>query len=201
MDKIVVLIEKHEIFQWVLICILVLIFIMLITFFIQYNIDRVKGRHAKFLWFEVNANHSRIKEPETKDSPHETTQEPRPISNVSGKNVNTGTNYGEIGDKYTGLKQRDITSNDIAYLKNEIESFRNKYADRINGNHITVGFPGCKETTNLVHQLIPILNDLGFKNIQRMNLQTYGVVGQKFGVSNAPDDSLMVEVFPADNVE
>ncbi|HCG5239316.1 TPA: hypothetical protein NJZ22_004586 [Vibrio parahaemolyticus] len=201
MDKLIVLIEKYEILQWALVGILALIFIMLFTFFIQYNVDRVKGRHAKFLWFEVNANHSGINESETPEQSNKTTQHSSSVGNVSGKNVNTGTNYGEIGDKYTGLKQRKITRDDIAYLRNEIESFRTKYADRINSNHITIGFPGCKETTNLVHQLIPVLNGFGFNNIQWVNLQTFGVIGRKFGVSYAPDNSLMIEVFPADNVE
>ncbi|WP_332406178.1 hypothetical protein MRN18_15480 [bacterium 19MO04SH03] len=201
MDKVIVLIEKYEVLQWALLVILCLIFIMLITFFIQYNIDRSKGRHAKFLWFEVNAGHDRITEPETQEQSSKNIRDSISTGSVSGKNVNNGTNFGEIGDKYTGLKQRDITRDDIVYLENEIKSFMDKYADRINSNHITIGFPGCKETTNLVHLLIPVLNSFGFKNIQCMNLQTFGVVGKKFGVSNAPDNSLMVEVFPADNVE
>ena len=38
-------------------------------------------------------------------------------------------------------------------------------------------------------------------SIEICTLQTFGVVGRKFGVSNAPDNSIMIEIFPADNVE
>jgi hypothetical protein len=42
---------------------------------------------------------------------------------------------------------------------------------------------------------------MGFNKIEICTLQTFGVIGRKFGVSNAPDNSIMIEIFPADNVE
>src|SRR5690606_29460067 len=121
--------------------------------------------------------------------------------NITGKNINTGQNYGEIGDKYTGLKQREVTQEDVQYLTREIDKFSKKYADKINRSHITLGYPGCKETTNLANQIYPVLQRMGFNKIEVCILQTFGVVGRKFGVSNAFDDSIMIEISPAENVE
>lgn len=192
MDTIIDLVFSNQIMQWVVIVVLSVITIMFFILFIQYNIDRSKGRHAKFLWFEVNAV----------QPPSKVSEEPK-VSNttINGKNINTGTNFGEIGDKYTGLKQREVTQEDINFLQKEIQRFSTENAGKLINSHITLGFPGCKETTNLANQVYALLQQMGFKHIVPMNLQTYGVIGRKFGVSNAPDNSLMVEIFPADNVE
>ncbi|WP_337135776.1 hypothetical protein [Proteus terrae] len=191
MDKVIELISINKIFQWMVIGIILVVTVMFLIFFIQYNIDRAKGRHAKFLWFEVNAVRFQS------DKEKQTTIH----SSLTGKNINTGQNYGVIGDKYTGLKQREVTSEDVMYLSQEIDKFSKKYTDKINRSHITLGYPGCKETTNLANQLHPILKDMGFNKIEVCNLQTVGAVGRKFGVSNAPDNSIMIEIFPADNVD
>jgi hypothetical protein len=191
MDRLIELLLTSQALQWVAICVFLLIAAMLLVLFVQYNIDRAKGRHAKFLWFEVNA------------MPPQSAKEEKaaPQTNITGKNINTGQNYGEIGDKYTGLKQREVTQEDVQYLTQEIETFSNKYAEKINRSHITLGYPGCKETTNLANQLYPVLQRMGFNKIEICTLQTFGVIGRKFGVSNAPDNSIMIEIFPADNVE
>lgn len=190
MDKFYDLIISNEIIQWILIGFLLLIALMLIILFIQYNIDRAKGRHAKFLWFEVNAGQSL----------HDKHKQDLGTS-VHGKNINTGDNYGSIGDKYTGLRQREVTQDDIVLLTNEIRSFAEKHSNEIIETHITLGFPGCKETTNLANKLYPILNRMGYMKIQRCTLLTFGVTGKKFGVSNAFDNSIMIEIYPPDNVE
>lgn len=191
MDRLIELLLTSQALQWVVIGVFLLVAAMLLILFVQYNIDRAKGRHAKFLWFEVNA------------MPPQSAKEEKaaPQPNITGKNINTGQNYGEIGDKYTGLKQREVTQEDVQYLTQEIETFSNRYAEKINRSHITLGYPGCKETTNLANQLYPVLQRMGFNKIEICTLQTFGVVGRKFGVSNAPDNSIMIEIFPADNVE
>ncbi len=191
MDKLVELVSKSSTLQWVMVGFIALITIMIVVLFIQYNIDRYKGRHAKFLWFEVNAV-----QPQNKPDVETIVPEPR----INAKNVNTGNNYGEIGDKYTGLKQRMVTQDDVNFLSNEIKQFSGRYADKINPAHITLGFPGCKETTNLANQITPFLQKMGFENIIRVNLQTHGSLGIKFAISNAPDNSMMIEIRPADNV-
>ncbi|WLD58717.1 hypothetical protein NFC81_02700 [Salinispirillum sp. LH 10-3-1] len=192
MDKVIELLSTSQTLQWLMVGLIVLILAMLLTFFVQYNIDRAKGRHAKFLWFEVNV------------VPAQPAQEEQPVGpppNINGKNINTGQNYGEIGDKYTGLKQREVTQGDVQFLSREIEKFTKLYADKLNRSHITLGYPGCKETTNLANQIYPILKSMGFNKIELCTLQTFGVVGRKFGVSNAPDNSMMIEIFSPDNVE
>lgn len=191
MNRLIELLLTSQTLQWVVIGVFLLIAAMLLILFVQYNIDRAKGRHAKFLWFEVNAM--------PPQSAREEKATPQP--NITGKNINMGQNYGEIGDKYTGLKQREVTQEDVQYLTQEIEKFSNRYAKKINRSHITLGYPGCKETTNLANQLYPALQRMGFNKIEICILQTFGVAGRKFGVSNAPDNSIMIEIFPADNVE
>lgn len=152
----------------------------------------LKEGTLSFLWFEVNA---------TPPKPARVEQAEVPLQNINGKNINTGQNYGEIGDKYTGLKQREVTQGDVEYLSQEIEKFSKTYSDKLNRSHITLGYPGCKETTNLANQIYPILQRMGFDKIEPCTLQTFGMVGRKFGISNAPDNSMMIEIFPPDNVE
>lgn len=191
MDRVIELLLTSQALQWAVLGVLLLVTVMLLILFVQYNIDRAKGRHAKFLWFEVNA----VQPQSAKEE-----QEPSQPS-ITGKNINTGQNYGEIGDKYTGLKQREVTQEDVRYLTQELEKFSEKYTNKINRSHITLGYPGCKETTNLANQIYPLLQRMGFNKIEVCTLQTFGAVGRKFGVSNAPDNSIMIEIFPADNVE
>lgn len=191
MDRFIELVLASQMLQWVAVGVLLLIATMLLILFVQYNIDRARGRHTKFLWFEVNAVQPQsIKEEQVAHQP-----------SIIGKNINTGQNFGEIGDKYTGLKQREVTQEDVQYLTLEIDKFSKKYADKINRSHITLGYPGCKETTNLANQIYPVLQSMGFNKIEVCMLQTFGVVGRKFGVSNGFDDSIMIEIYPADNVE
>lgn len=190
MDKLLVKILESNLLLIVALGLLAIVAIMIIILFIQYQIDRAKGKHAKFLWFEVNA---------TQPPASEAIKPTQPT--IIGKNVNTGNNHGQIGDQYTGLKQRELTQSDAEFLKQEIENFSAKYADKINRSHITIGFPGCKETTYLANQAEGLLKHLGYNNFQTMTLQTWGVIGKNFGVSNAPDNTIMVEVYPPDNVE
>ncbi len=168
-----------------------IILLMLLIFFIQYNIDRAKGRHAKFLWFEVNRDRNYGKETDSNSS----------VSVQNSKNVNVGTNTGNIGDTYTGIKQRILSKNDAKKMIEEINIFRKKYPKKINDSHITVAYPGDRETKLLADQVLTILNDAGITKVQFMYLQTFGSSGKKFGVSNAPDNTLMVEIYPADNVK
>jgi len=152
MDRVIELLLTSQALQWAVLGVLLLAAAMLLILFVQYNIDRAKGRHAKFLWFEVNAVRP------------QSTKEEAPQTSITGKNVNTGQNYGEIGDKYTGLKQREVTQEDVRYLTQEIEKFSKKYADKINRSHITLGYPGCKETSNLANQIYPVLQRMGFNS-------------------------------------
>src|SRR5690554_3082179 len=97
MDKVIELLFTSHTHQWLVVGLFVLIAVLLLTFFVQYNIGRAKGRHVKFLWFEVNA---------IPPQPARKEQAESPSTHINGKNINTGQNYGEIGDKYTDLKQR-----------------------------------------------------------------------------------------------
>lgn len=120
---------------------------------------------------------------------------------INAKNVNTGVNTANIGDTYTGIQQRHFSEDDIQELLSQIATFEKNNRDLINHNHLTIGFPGDKETKTLALELVEILNGKGYKNIQPFMLQTYGVTGKLFGVSNAPDNSIMIEIYPADNVQ
>jgi len=116
------------------------------------------------------------------------------------KNVNLGTNYGHIGDRYSGIKQRTFTEYELNSLIQEIESFSEKYGEKINKNHITIGFAGDKESLILANKVAEGLTKKGYEKIEVMTLITYGVTGKKVGVSNAPDDTILIEIFPSDNV-
>ncbi|MBC9798084.1 hypothetical protein [Sinomicrobium weinanense] len=173
----------------VLVIIIVLIFVV---FLVQYNIDRSRGVHAKFLWFESNIPSKQNENTEKKEPP---------IKIDDSKNVNTGTNLGNIGDTYEGIEQRHVTNGDAEILLNEIKNFRESYSGKINYSHITIGYPGDKESIILAQEVEILLRNNGYDKIEPMILQTYGVTGKKFGISNAPDNSIMVEIYPADNVK
>jgi len=192
MEKTLEIILTDTTLKLIALGLVLLITAMLITFFIQYNLDRAKGRHARFFWFEVNGTQK------PKDE-KQNTQKNR--TNANGKNINTGTNHGIIGDQYTGLKQREITQEDVDFLTNEIAKFSQKNSEKINKLHITIGYPHCKETTYLAQKTHQLLTLMGFKHIETLTLQTFGRTGKTFGVSNAPDNSIMVEIYPPDNVQ
>lgn len=190
MDKAIEIIMGNAAIQWTAIAIAGALTLILLILFIQYNIDRARGRHAKFFWVEVNATKDPIPQPYEPPSP-----------TITGKNINTGTNHGSIGDHYSGLKQRNITQEDIDSISAEINEFSRRHADKINKSHLTIGYPMCKETTNLANQIYPHLQKMGYPKIIGMFLQSYGSTGKMLGVSYAPDNSLMVEIYPPDNVE
>lgn len=116
-----------------------------------------------------------------------------------GKNINTGNNYGHIGDKYEGTKQRIFTEEDYSKLINQIEDFNKKNASKINHSHITIGNPGDKESTIYSNQIYDALTHFGHK-VEMSSLQTFGYVDKNFSVSNAPDGTILIEVFQAPNV-
>lgn len=117
----------------------------------------------------------------------------------NSKNINTGSNWGVIGDTYTGISRRHFGSDDASALVAQIESFRAEHGDKIQHTHITLGQPGDKESTLFANEVAAALTARGY-SIVPMVLMTYGVIGERWGVSNAPDNSVLVEVFPADNV-
>tara|TARA_R110002020_G_scaffold76004_3_gene193070 strand:+ start:356 stop:730 length:375 start_codon:yes stop_codon:yes gene_type:complete len=118
---------------------------------------------------------------------------------IYGKNINTGENYGHIGDKYEGIKQRIFTKEDLTKLVNEINEFSQKYSDKINTNHLTIGNPGDKESNIYCQQIFNALTQNGYK-VEVMGLMTNGFVDKNISVSNAPDDTILIEVFQAPNV-
>ncbi len=168
------------------------VFILLISIalllLITHIINWKKGKYSKFLWFETNSNNSEQEENVEQNS----------FNNC--KNINTGVNNGQIGDTYNGIKQREFTASDKALILQDISSFKNKYNDKINNDHITIGYPGCKETSFLADQIQLFLIQNGFKKIEKMCLMTHGVIGKKFGISNAPDNSILIEIYSPDNV-
>lgn len=121
-------------------------------------------------------------------------------NSISGKNINTGTNYGHIGDKYEGIKQRQFTNEDYQKLKKEINEFIGKYSDKINNSHITIGNPGDKESTLYCNQIANALIQDNIK-VQFMTLMTFnGDHDKNFSISNAPDNTILIEVLSAPNI-
>lgn len=118
---------------------------------------------------------------------------------TNSKNVNTGVNKGNIGDVYTGIKQRYFTKIDSQNILNEISEFKNKNIVNINKTHISIGVPGDKESKNLADQAIKILTDAGYK-VQIWS-GIFGSIGKMYDISYAPDSSIMLIIYPADNVQ
>lgn len=118
---------------------------------------------------------------------------------IYGKNINTGNNYGHIGDQYKGIEQRIFTESDNEQLLKEINEFQERYSDKINESHLTIGNPGDKESTIYCQQINNALKKAGY-NVQIMGLMTQGFMDKNFSVSNAPDDTVLIEVFQAPNV-
>lgn len=118
---------------------------------------------------------------------------------IYGKNINTGENYGHIGDKYEGIKQRNFTKEDFTKLINEINEFSKKNSDLINTNHLTIGNPGDKESNIYCQQILEALTQIGYK-VEVVSLMTIGFVDKNFSVSFAPDNSILIDVFQAPNV-
>lgn len=118
---------------------------------------------------------------------------------IFGKNINTGTNYGHIGDKYEGIKQRVFTEQDYNNLVGQIEDYKLKNSEKINSSHITIGSPGDKESTLYVSQIYNALTHYGY-SVQVATLQTFGYIDKNFSVSSAPDNTILVEVYTAPNV-
>lgn len=116
-----------------------------------------------------------------------------------GKNINTGNNYGHIGDNYNGIRQRIFTREDLKGLIDEINDFKEKYSGKINPNHLSIGNPGDKESTIYCQQIYNALTENGF-NVEIMGLMTMGFVDKNFSVSNAPDNTILIEVYKSPNV-
>lgn len=68
----------------ILVLILSIIIIVFVVLFVIHLIKILKGQHSKFLWFESNIAQipSQAKDSQT----------------IKGKNINTGSNFGKIGD-------------------------------------------------------------------------------------------------------
>lgn len=213
---------KSPLIKWLFIIAFILILGMLITFFIQYNIDRTKGRSARFLWFEskpidridtIETNKhlptqlpvDREKETKTPTTSsiinNTTTENDNSINIQDSKNINTGTNYGNIGDVYKGIEQRHFKEEDAKTLIAEIENFKRQHGSKINVSHMTIGYPGDKESTIVAKEVEQILKANGYSNIEFMILITHGISGRLFDVSNAPDDTILIGIYPADNVQ
>jgi len=218
---------KQPLIKWTLFSLLIIVSIVFVTFFVQYNIDRAKGKHAKFLWFETNipAQEMQIlnsnkgdKQPKDTTLKEESKEGNKILKNTDvmgkkenpvkqnvtishSKNVNTGENYGRIGDTYKGIEQRHFTEKDAKELITQIEQYKITFKGKIDTTHITIGYPGDKESKIVAIEAEKILRKNGFNNIQVSTLLTYGVTGKLFGVSNAPDKSILVEIYPADNVQ
>lgn len=75
---------ENNVLRNILITIIVIILIVFIILFIIHLVKISKGQYSKFLWFESNV--AQISN-EIKDS-----------QKIKGKNINTGSNFGKIGD-------------------------------------------------------------------------------------------------------
>jgi hypothetical protein len=180
-------IEKYEL--WIIV-IIIIFFITIIVFIVISIISWQKGCDIKFLWFEIKNN--------KKENKMDKNELSKPI--INAKNVNTGTNYGNIGDVYTGIQQRHLTNADKKQLLNELQDFIKKYDDKINKSHITIGYPGDKESNIFANEVVQFMYEQGYRKIEKCILMTYGSIGKKIGVSNAPDDTVMIEIFQSDNI-
>lgn len=86
-------------------------------------------------------------------------------NNIFGKNVNTGTNYGHIGDKIEGVQPRIFTENDLENLLQEINIFMSQHGNLVKNDQIVVGIPGDAESTNYGNQIGNALLRSGYKNV------------------------------------
>ena len=88
------------------------------------------------------------------------------IGNVSGKNVNVGSNYGHIGDEYNSVKQRKVTLE----LVNKITSLNPNKKFPIGVYHTATD----PETLNFVNALIAQLKQTGYKEIHTAGMSLFG---------------------------
>src|SRR5690606_33435599 len=91
------------------------------------------------------------------------------------------------------IEQRHFQQADARKLLSEIEDFKKQNENKIDYSHITIGYPGDKESTILAQEAEQILRANGYNYIEAMILVTYGISGRLFGVSNAPDNSILIE--------
>lgn len=118
---------------------------------------------------------------------------------INAKNVNTGTNYGNIGDVYTGIQQRHFSEQELNHIILEIEDFKKKCFNSIEDDNIYIGYPGDKESYILANEIRCFIQQKGY-NATLATLMTYGVYGRKYGISNSPSNGVLVEIYPNDNV-
>lgn len=76
--------ETEEI-RYIILSLIVIAIIMIIILFINHMKKSKKGEHSKFFWMESNST----------PKPEENSKE---AQSIKGKNINTGKNYGKIGD-------------------------------------------------------------------------------------------------------
>lgn len=119
---------------------------------------------------------------------------------IYGKNVNTGTNYGHIGDKFEGIKPRELSLQDFNNLEREIQQFKASNSHLINNNsYITIGVPGDNESHFFANQIYNALTQNGYA-VQMAAFQRYGYTIGNYEVSNAPDGTVMICIFAASNI-
>lgn len=75
----------NETLRIILIVLVGLIALVFIVLFISHLIKINKGEYSKFLWFETGSKHHKL-------------IEEKENSVITGKNINTGNNFGKIGD-------------------------------------------------------------------------------------------------------
>lgn len=76
---------ENETVRYIVLFVLAILIIMLIILFINHLIKTKNGDYSKFFWIENNTK--------------ENSNDPKPnTTNIRGKNINTGKNYGKIGD-------------------------------------------------------------------------------------------------------
>lgn len=89
---------------------------------------------------------------------------------------------------------RNFSNQDYEALKVKMESFKADYGNRLKQDHITIGHPGDKESINYANQISEKLRADGYK-LKEMTLLTFGNNQTNVSISNAPDDSILVEIF------
>lgn len=91
-------------------------------------------------------------------------------------------------------KYVNFSDTEVEELIQKLQDFITEHEDKIKEDHITIGLPGTPNSLGIAEELEDILVDNGY-SVRRTSLQTFNPPNKKYDISNAPDDSVMVELY------
>ncbi len=120
-------------------------------------------------------------------------------NNIFGKNINTGTNYGHIGDKIEGVKPRIFTENDLNALINEIKLFRSENQNLIENDIISIETTNDAESHNFANQIQNVLTNAGYE-VARASYLSSRSLNVDIEITDNPLKSVAVRIQPIPNL-